>query len=182
MSENPNPFEGIEACFAADLEPVRHDFQMHKQSCFVTLRPMDASAEARFRSRGQSFVVDTTKQSIESVKVDTDQDELELELLLGTVVDYALARRKPFKGTEGGFLVEVTNGESRSPHDRRADFRALAPQFRKRLVALCCEVNSLAPLAGSWSGNPASTPSSTTSKVSSNGSESLAPAAVPIPS
>lgn len=147
MSETESmksPFEGVEAIFAADLEPVRHDFEMLGQPCYVELRPMDGSADARFRSKGQSIVVDTTRRVVESAQVVVDQDELEIELLLGTVVDFQLARRK--KAKTGEEVVEITPpGKGMQPGSRKDIFRGLAREFRRRLVLLCCEVNGIDP-------------------------------------
>ncbi len=140
-----NPFEGLEAAFAADLEPVRYDFLLHNLPCYVVLRPMDAGAMSAYRSAGRRVNVDVKTRALEEVRVDVDHGASEMALLLGSVVDFQLARKKV--ATTGEEVFEhTTQGSRLSKQAREQIFRDLSTAFRDRLVQLCEEVNAFRPL------------------------------------
>lgn len=139
-----NPFDGIEQVFAADQEPVRYDFTLYGRECFVELRPMDADAFARYESKGSTITVDTTKRTVESAKVDVDSAAAEMELLLGTVVDFDLARKRTSRS--GELVIEMTGPGKVFGRPRREElFKSLGREFRQRLVRVALEVNGLGP-------------------------------------
>lgn len=175
LIDSDNPFEGLEEAFAADLEARRVEFPMHGHPCYVVLQAMDSSAEARYRGLQQEVRVSAseartaleTGENLEA-KVVPQVDESELLLLLGTVKDFRLARKKTAKGGKQQ-TVEVTDGREMSDSQRKTVYRSLTPAFRSRLVQLCVEVNHLDPLP------PSETVPSTEKASESSSPESDAP-------
>ena len=140
------------ALFAADLATERLEFTAGGRKCFVELRPMDADAYARFVSASSRMWVDP-EAAEERVQIQTDLAARELDLLLGTVTDFCLARRR--RAASGEEMVEETLGRPGgaliSREQRAEAFRTLTREFRQWLVGECRRVNGLSadPLASS---------------------------------
>jgi hypothetical protein len=141
-----SPFAGLEYAFAADQEPIRHDFQMLGQACFLVVRPMDASALARYQSIGQTMTIDTTKRTVETAQVHLNQDLVELELLGSSISDFLLAQKTRARDGSGETGVKLIPASALHPGARKELYKTLTPQFRAVLVQLCLEANGFSPL------------------------------------
>ena len=144
MSEELNPFAGIEAAFEADLKPVRYEFTLHDRACWVELRPMNAGAFASYVSKGQQISVDTRTKQADVVRVDMDQAASEEALLLGTITDLKLAY-KAYAANGEESVLETPLWLSVPDHNRRKLLNTMTREFRQKLVQLAMEVNELNP-------------------------------------
>ena len=143
MPERPD----FSVLFAADLEPEQLEFTSAGRECFVELRPMDANAYAKYVSGSRRMWVDPDERAGERVQIETDLAAEELDLLLGTVVDFCFCRAR--RSTTGEETVEETrgriNGAEMAASQRAEVFAGLTREFREWLVAQCRRVNGLAP-------------------------------------
>jgi hypothetical protein len=168
-----NPFAGIEHLFAGDIEPVRHSWTYLGVANFVELRPMDSSAENRFRGHALTSMLRLQKlvEDGQSDALRTEIDDLQLELLQATVPNFQFARK--LKDAAGASRVELTpEGKDLSPEARREIFEGLTSEGRAALVKAACEVAGMDPLLldlGGILGSRSASPSSPENTETSGG-------------
>ena len=139
--------------FASDLEPERLDlaekFGPAFQGCWVELRAMDADSYARYLSSGQTVQIRQGKlQSPDVVDIQLRQAEQELHLLLHTVTDFHMKRKKRAHTGETVQEEVATAGKTGNSKSRFMEeiFKQLHPLVRAYLVAECQRVNGLVQL------------------------------------
>lgn len=162
MAAPANPLDGVEHLFSADRPATVFRAEYAGVPIEVSLRQMTASGDERFRSLLARSVGDPTG---------VDSDELHLELLDSTLVDFVLARRMPDGRTE-----QTPRGKDLDPAVRRQIFRDLSPEFRRKLVECCCEVNGFDPFLLRWELELVSSEPSSVSEKSSPEPDATTPA------
>lgn len=140
----------ITVAFAADLEPEYHNFEMHGLECYFATKPMDGSAKARYKSTliGSGVSIqrptrdsDEEPQAEVEQRIDFDFDKAELDLLVASVVDYALPKKG--KTPEGEDNYSLTKSEGKNSARRKEDFQGLAAELRAIMVEEAARVNGL---------------------------------------
>lgn len=178
LQAKPNPFAEIEdtGWFAADLEPTRYDFTLFGRPCFISIRPMDASAETRFTGQLMALPrrLERLAEDAEAVQVFED---LQMELLLACVVDAQLVRKATSKDGQTTF-VQSPPWKELPPDGKRQVFREAGKSARRITVELCCAANALDPLmVGSGGMKDSPEPSaSLTSNTETSAPDSESPA------
>lgn len=165
-----NPFAEIEETgwFAADQEPRHYPFTLYGRPCHVDLRAMDASAASRFQ--GKIMALPGKIQGLADDEAKTALfDDLQLDLLLATVVDCQLVERGT--ATTGDPVVTQTPPwKGLRPEQQRDIFRRANPRAREIAVRLCAEVNAIDPLLLGIDPTPGSDAASPASETSTAGS------------